>query len=96
MSPQINTTNKSSIEETGNSLGLIHCSFQTAGDVSRLIWCNRKLQVWLNWHQGKDASVANAISLLAQAQGTGWYVSSTLRWVRILPFLSCRPFCKSS
>lgn len=99
MSPKINTTSKSSIEETGNSPGLTHCGFQTARDVSRLAWCNRKLQVWLNQHWGKHASVANAISLLAQAQGTGcarWYVSSTLRWVQISPFPSCHPFCKSS
>lgn len=65
--PKINTTSKSSIEETGNSPGLIHRGFRTARDVSWLVWYNRKLQVWLNRHWGKDASVGNAICLLAQA-----------------------------
>lgn len=65
--PKINTTSKSSIEETGNSPGLIHCGFQIARDVSWLVWYNRKLQVWLNRHWRKDASEVNAISLLTQA-----------------------------
>lgn len=83
----------------GNSPGLIHCGFRTAGDVSRLAWRNRKLQVWLNWHRGKDARVANAIFFLAHAQGTGCarrYISSALRRVQNSAFPSSHPFCKSS
>lgn len=44
----------------GNSPGWTQGSFGNVRDVSWLVWDNHELQVWLNWHWGRDGSLGMA------------------------------------